>query len=259
MKLTRFTLLRITLLLGCLAVVAATSAHQREFTRNWNQSVDVTVFPINADSSVATDKYISELTSEDFGIINRWGEREARRHDLLLSHPFNVTRGDTINTLPPPFPGDGNSVQILIWGLKLRYWAWRNTPDDGGGLTRVRMFVLYQTGKENTPLEHSLGLQKGLIGLVHAFSSDRQTEQNNIVIAHELLHTVGALDKYDNQGHPAQPRGLAYPNQSPLFPQSHAEIMAGRIPRSTRRSEMAASLQHVVINPYTATEINWIK
>ena len=259
MKLTRFSMIRITLLLGCLAVVAATSAHQREFTRNWNQAIEVTVFPINADNSVATDKYIRSLSSEDFGIINRWGEREAKRHELLLTKPFNVARGDTITTLPPTFPESTDALSVLLWGLKFRYWAWRNTPDDGGSLTRVRMFVLYQTGDKNTPLQHSLGMQKGLMGLVHAFSSDRQTQQNNIVIAHELLHTVGALDKYDAQGHPAQPIGLANPAQSPLFPQRRAEIMAGRIPHSERRSEMAASLRHVVINPYTATEINWIK
>lgn len=256
---TRFKAIRITLLLGCLAAVAATSAHQREFTRNWNQTINVTVFPINADNSVATKKYISKLTNKDFGIIDRWGEREAKRHKLVLAKPFKVSLGDTLNAIPPPFPNNDHSMSVLIWGLKLRYWAWKNTPDDGGGLTRIRMFVLYQTGEENTPLPHSLGLQKGLIGLVHAYNAEKQSQQNNIVIAHEVLHTVGALDKYDNEGHPALPVGLANPSQSPLFPQQQAEIMAGSIPRTAKRSEMAKSLRHVVINPYTATEINWIK
>lgn len=121
------------------------------------------------------------------------------------------------------------------------------------------MFVLYQTGDDTQPLQHSLGLQKGLIGLVHAFSTDTQTQQNNIVIAHELLHTVGALDKYDKEGHPVLPNGLANPEQFPPLPQHRAEIMAGSIARSARRSEMAESLRYVVINPHTATEINWIK
>jgi hypothetical protein len=259
MKLIRFKTIRITLLLGCLAAVAATSAHQREFTRNWNQTIDVTVFPINADNSATTRRYISKLSDKDFAIIDRWGEREAKRHNLILAQPFRVSLGDTVNTMPPTFPSNASSISVLFWGLKARYWAWKNTPDDGGGLTRVRMFVMYQAGKENTALQHSLGLQKGLIGLVHAFSSDRQAPQNNIVIAHELLHTVGALDKYDNEGNPALPIGFANPTQSPLFPQRRAEIMAGRIPRAAKQSEMAQSLRHVVINPYTATEINWIK
>ncbi len=259
MKFTRFTIIRITLLLGCLAAVAATSAHQREHTRNWEQSIEVTVFPINADNSVKTDNYIMELTDTDFSIINRWGVREAERHGLPLQKPFNVTLGDTVYALPPAFPEQANSLSVLLWGLKFRYWAWRNTPDDGGGLTRVRMFVLYQTGSDGIPLRHSLGLEKGLIGLIHAFSSKRQTQQNNVVIAHELLHTVGAQDKYDTQGHPLLPIGLADPNQLPLLPQTRAEIMAGRIPKSAQRSEMADSLRNVRINAFTATEINWIK
>ena len=50
-----------------------------------------------------------------------------------------------------------------------------------------------------TQLAHSLGLQKGLIGVVNAFASSSQAAENNVVIAHELLHTVGATDKYDPQ------------------------------------------------------------
>lgn len=259
MKVTRFTLFRIIVLLACLASVATISAHQRDATRSWEKSIEVSIFPINADGTQATQRYIDQLDDKDFGIINRWGAREAKRYSMPLEQPFNVTVGDTIDSLPPQFPGNANSLSVLFWGLKLRYWAWRHTPDDGGGLTRVRMFVLYHEGNDSDALEHSVGLQKGLIGLVHAFSDKDQTQQNNIVIAHELLHTVGAVDKYDLNGNPVQPVGLAHPNRRPMYPQRAAEIMSGRIPRTALRSTMAESLKHVVINPYTATEINWIK
>lgn len=259
MKLTRFTLFRIAILLVCLSSVAMINAHQRDSTRSWQQSIDVTIFPINADGEPSTQQYIDKLSDKDFSIINRWGVREAKRYSMPLEKPFNVSMGDSINSLPPPFPGNRNGLSVILWGLKFRYWAWRNTPDDGGGLTRVRMFVMYHKGNDTDALEHSLGLEKGLIGLVHAFSDEEQTHQNNIVIAHELLHTVGAVDKYDVNGNPIQPVGLAYPNRVPMYPQRAAEIMSGRIPRSELRSEMAQSLKHVVINPFTATEINWIK
>jgi len=259
MKMSRFALLRTTVLIGILIVVAFKSAHQNEYTRNWNQTIDVTVFPINADGSEKTAQYISSLNSEHYSIINRWGEREAERYKLLLKKPFNVVKGENVAAIPPAFPSEANYISVLVWGLKFRYWAWRNTPNDNGGLTRVRMFVLYQTGTDGESLQHSLGLKKGLIGLVHAFSLETQTQQNNIVIAHELLHTVGAIDKYDAQGNPLLPHGLAQPQLSPRYPQKSAEIMAGRIPHSNRRSEMAASLRYVRINPYTAAEINWVK
>lgn len=258
MSLSRFATFRVTILLACLLIVGFTSAHQRVYTRNWNQTLEVTVFPINGDGHLSTDRYIESLTDKKMNIINRWGEREARRYNLDLPRPFNVGVGEQIKNLPPTFPENANSIDVLVWGLRFRYWAWRNTPDEGS-LTRVRMFVVYQAGEDNRPLQHSLGLQKGLIGLVYAYSLDQQTAQNNIVIAHELLHTVGAIDKYDSRGGPMHPIGYANPDRIPVYPQRNAEIMAGRIPTSPGNSYMAESLRSVIVNPYTATEINWIQ
>jgi len=107
---------------------------------------------------------------------------------------------------------------------------------------------------------HSLGLQKGLIGVVNAFASDEQAAQNNVVVAHELLHTVGATDKYDaSTNQPTHPGGYAEPDKDPLLPQTFAEIMAGRIPWSTTQSEMPGSLDKVLIGTQTAQEINWLR
>jgi len=258
MRLPGIATLRIGLLLICLVVVGFTSAHQRVYTRNWNQTLQVMVYPINGDGHLATASYIESLTSENFNSIDRWGVREAKRHDLTLAEPFDVELGQQILKLPPAFPDDGNAVDVLVWGLRLRYWAWRNTPDQGS-LTTVRMFVVYQTGEDGRPLQHSLGLQKGLIGLVYAYSLHEQTAQNNIVIAHEFLHTVGAIDKYNGYGGPMRPIGYANPDRSPLYPQRYAEIMAGTIPTSPYQSYMAESLRSVIVNPYTAMEINWIQ
>ena len=253
----RFATIRILLLLTCLVVVGYTSAHQRVYSRNWNQTLQAVVYPINGDGHLATESYIKSLDSDDFSIINRWGEREAERHDLPLPTPFNVTLGEQVNKLPPAYPDKPNWVKVLAWGLRFRLWAWRHTPDDGG-LTRVRMFVVYQTGDDHQPLQHSLGMQKGLMGLVFAYSENSQTAQNNIVIAHELLHTVGAADKYNSYGGPLMTVGYANPTRTPLYPQRNAEIMAGRIPTSTYSSYMAESLRSVIVNSYTASEINWI-
>ena len=258
MRLPRFATIRVTLLVTCLLVVGFTSTHQHVYSRNWNQTLEVRVYPINGDGYLTTDRYIKDLSNEDFSIINRWGEREAKRYGLDLPTPFNVELGDTIKAMPPMFPESANAIDAIFWGLRFRYWAWRHTPDSGS-LTRVRMFVVYQTGDDERPLQHSLGMQKGLMGLVYAYSLDGQSAQNNVVIAHELLHTVGAIDKYDPTGGPMLPVGYANPDRSPLYPQRNAEIMAGRIPTSAYSSYMAESLRSVIVNPYTAAEINWIE
>lgn len=256
MPLPRPSTVRISILLLVLAVVGFTSMHQRVYTRNWSQTLHVTVFPINGDGYLSTQQYINNLTDRSFSAINRWGEREARRYDLDLNTPFAVNLGSQIVSPPPGFPGNANAFDVLVWGLRFRYWAWKNTPDDGADMTRVRMFVVYHTG-EDAPLQHSLGMQKGLMGLVHAFSLPAQTAQNNIVIAHEMLHTVGAIDKYGYYGNPLHPQGYANIFRTPLYPQRYAEIMAGKIPTSSYSSYMAESLRSTIVNDYTAGEINW--
>jgi hypothetical protein len=96
-----------------------------------------------------------------------------------------------------------------------------------------------------------------LLGVVHVFASDSQQAQNNIVIAHELLHTLGAIDKYDASGQPLNPQGYADLHAYPLHPQQQAEIMAGRIPVTEHRAEMPRSLADTVIGYATAAEIGW--
>ena len=65
----------------------------------------------------------------------------------------------------------------------------------------------------------SHGLQKGLVGVVHAFADDTMTGSNAVVIAHELLHTVGASDKYDlTTGAPLYPTVTRIPAATPLPP-----------------------------------------
>jgi len=166
--------------------------------------------------------------------------------------------GETLRVYPPAAPHpDSNVVSIIIWGLKFRYWAYKNTPDDQSNLHRVRVFVHYHEVKENVHLQHSLGLDKGLLSIVHAFASKQQEPQNNIVIAHELLHTVGATDKYNAMLQPVFPDGYAEPDNIPLFPQSQAEIMSAKIPLSADHSRMADSLDQCIIGDKTAIEINW--
>ena len=83
--------------------------------------------------------------------------------------------------------------------------------------------------------------------------------QNNMVMLHELLHTLGATDKYDlRTDQPLYPDGYAQPELQPRLPQKKAEIMAGRIPLSEHHAEMPERLADVVIGPKTAREIGWI-
>jgi hypothetical protein len=120
------------------------------------------------------------------------------------------------------------------------------------------MFVLYHDPATLERAPDSHGLQKGLLGIVHAFADPAMTGSNNIVIAHEFLHTVGASDKYDlGSGAPLFPSGFADRDRTPLYPQDRAEIMAGRRALTVSEWEMPRTLREVVVGPETALEIRW--
>jgi hypothetical protein len=53
--------------------------------------------------------------------------------------------------------------------------------------------------------------------------------------------------------------GFADPDRQPLYPQSRAEVMAGRRALSRQEIEMPQSLRDVVVGPVTAHEISWVK
>ena len=164
-----------------------------------------------------------------------------------------------LDTIPPPPPFGGNALQVIVWSLQMRYWAWVNAAFDGPK-PHVRVFVLYHDPDRVTRVDHSLGLQKGLIGVVNAFASQAQGAQNDVVIAHELLHTLGATDRYDPRSdQPTFPDGYAEPEREPLLPQAYAEIMAGRVPVTENEAEMPGSLEEVLIGAKTAREINWVR
>ncbi len=93
---------------------------------------------------------------------------------------------------------------------------------------------------------------------MHLFAARSQVAQNDIVIAHELLHTFGATDKYDLASDaPRYPEGFAEPAREPRFPQRYAEIMAGRVPLGPQRQVMPDELSQTRIGPATAREIGW--
>ena len=79
------------------------------------------------------------------------------------------------------------------------------------------------------------------------------------MLAHELLHTLGATDKYSLTSNlPRFPDGFADPTLKPAMPQKKAELMAGRIPLDEQHAEMPESLRSVVVGRLTAAEIGWL-
>lgn len=254
-----FRNIRLLILVGFLVLAGLYTAHQLIYSRAWHTPLTVVIYPINGDGRADTSAYIRALTDYSFKGIDDFTAREASRYKLLVSRPTKTLVGPTLSVLPPKLPVDAGPFESLFWGLKVRWWAYDKTPDNDYPWNTVRMYVSYHSNAELRTLDHSVGLQKGLMGIVNAFALPQQSKQNNIVIAHELLHTVGASDKYNQFLNPIFPVGYANPNRQPRYPQRAAEIMAGRIPTSEYSSYMALSLKSVIVGETTAREINWIQ
>ena len=252
-----FRRLRILLLLGVLAMAAGLTWLEQSMVRAWRAPLDVAVIPINGDGSPAAAETIRTLQADDFGDINAFLERESARYGVKLSPAMQVTLLPALDEMPPVPPRDRSVLKTVFWSLQLRWWVYRQSGALLPQLGKVKLFVLYHAPLDGIALEHSLGLQKGLIGVVHAFADPRQTQQNNIVIAHELLHTLGATDKYGAEGRPVYPQGYAEPDLPPHLPRREAEIMAGRMVNAAGRVVMPPSLERCVIGAMTAHEINF--
>jgi hypothetical protein len=253
-----FRTLRIAVLSLVLINVAVGAWLARARSTSWEHPLRVAVFPIDADGSPATRAYLEGLARAEFQAIDDFFGEEARRYGVELSDPVDVFLAPEVRAIPPQSPAGGSVLNVMLWSLQLRYWAWRHAEYPGPE-PDVRLFVLYHDPEQVTRVPHSLGLQQGLIGVVYAFAGDGQAEQNNVVIAHELLHTLGASDKYEpSTNQPGHPDGYAEPDREPLWPQDLAEIMAGRIPISADESQMPEGLEQALVGVATAREIRWI-
>lgn len=252
-----FRRIRILLLLGVLAAAIGFTWLEQYMVRSWRAPLDVVVIPINGDGSAAASETIQALQASDFGEINAFLEREAARYGVKRSPAMQVALRPELKQKPPPPPDDSSVLKTIFWSLQLRWWVYQQSDAWLPQIGTVRLFVLYHAPQDGVALAHSLGLQKGLIGVVHAFADGSQARQNNIVIAHELLHTLGATDKYGADGRPVYPQGYADPELPQLMPRRQAEIMAGRLVNGAGRVVMPPSLEQCVIGALTAYEINF--
>jgi len=248
--------IRIGILLFVLFLVGADAYLTHYRAVSWDDTLWVAIYPINPEHDPVVEQYISQLSDRNFKPIETFFEEEAEQAHLSLKQPFKVLLAHEVDEIPPSPPQDRGRFKIMWWSLKLRWWAITHSQTDFS--PNIKMYVLYHNYDKVKQLEHSLGLEKGMIGVVNAYAYRRMEGKNDVVIAHEMLHTVGATDKYDLQtGQPIYPDGFAEPDNDPLYPQEYAELMAGHIPLSKTEIVMPANLNEVILGPKTMAEINW--
>lgn len=251
-----FKKIRISILLFVLFFVAVSTWLTQARSTNWDNSLWVKIYPINADGSRAATNYIADLTARDFSGIETFLDREIEKYSVPLDRPVRLELGKPVHEQPPQLGNAPNVLSVMLWSLKMRWWSGSVTDDQDNIEPDVRIFVRYHAPDTAVTLENSVGLRKGMVGIVNGYASRRHRGTNNVIIVHEFLHTLGATDKYSlDTGQPIAPDGLAEPQRTPLYPQRYAEIMGGRIAIAANDSMIPKNLKYAVIGPLTAREI----
>lgn len=251
-----FKAIRIAVLLFVLVFVGASAWLTQARSTDWNNSLWVKVYPINADGSEASRRYLERLELDHFDGIEAFLAREVSRYGHDLARPVRMELGTAVREQPPALPPEPATLKVMWWSVRMRWWAWRVASGQDSPPPDVRVFVRYHDPGTDLRLESSVGLQKGMVGVVNAYAGRRHRGTNNVVIAHEFLHTLGASDKYDAaSGLPLFPHGYGEPGRTPRHPQRLAEIMGGRIALSDDEAVIPKNLEYAVIGELTASEI----
>jgi len=251
--------LRVFILLLILIIVALGNWATNMRATDWSHSLRVVIYPINGDHSETTAEYINNLDVDYFSSIKPFFIEELANYNIILDDPIDIALSPPVKEHPPQIPVNGSLLDIVIWSLKLRYWAFQR-DEYQGPKPEIQLFALYFDPTETPEVRHSTGLEKGHIAIINLFAHEKQKNSNQFVITHEILHTLGATDKYNlSTNNPIYPHGYAEPELEPLYPQAFAEIMGGRIPFNAQKSNIPESLSEVIIGEQTAKEIRLIK
>lgn len=255
-----FKYIRLLVLLFILFIVAVDAWLDRARSTDWNNTLTVVIVPVNPEASEVVDRYIADLNADDLQPIAKFFDREAGKYISIKNSAFKFLVGEELHEQAPELEPNAQWFDAVVWSLRSRYWVYQKRKKYKHLFPDIMLFVNYYDPAEHNRVRHSVGLEKGLYGIVYGFGNSINKKQNHIVIAHELLHTLGASDKYEpSSNQPLFPIGYAERDKQPLYPQSKAELMAGRVPIDAGTSFMPESLNDVVIGPETALEINWLK
>lgn len=166
---------------------------------------------------------------------------------------------DRLFPLAPASEGFGDRVRHAI-----TVWSATRGADRAAGLGPgpwdARLYLLLERPRAPGAASYAegAGAVGGEVGLVRAWVAGDDATLALSALGHELLHCLGASDKYDPAGRAREPEGLAEPERAPRHPQRLAEWMVGEVPVAPGRGRLPAGLEELGVGPVTAREIGWL-
>lgn len=255
-----FFRVRVTLLsivLGLVLLWGAKDYWQRRARKQWRGPMRVALVLVERGPVPAAT--LSKLQDRAFELERRLGHEFARYGGTF--DPFSiVVKGPVTTEADPPRVGEQDLTGLVRHSFAL--WRWTRDLDARGAVEwrgyEARIYlVLTPAERERPAFVEGESEDGGRVGVARADIDESMIDFALFVATHELLHTLGASDKYDALGRASFPSGYAEPQKSPLLPQRGAEVMARNLPLSPGSERPPESLDELWVGEATAREIGW--
>ena len=256
----RFFRARVSVLLAVLACVllwAGADCYQRRARTTWRR-------PLNVALVLVERGPVGVSTTGLFGDRARTLERrlasEYKRHTDRDFSPFSFAIKGPIRDKQPPPSVEPGALALLRFTYAL--WSWTEEIDARAQIQRgdydARIYLVMKPGAPGSVVfAEGEGEYGGRVGVAQVDVARDSIDFPLFVAAHELMHTLGASDKYDSSGNAIYPDGFAEPYHAPLYPQRGAEIMARDLPLSPTSARPPDTLDELFVGNTTAAEIGW--
>lgn len=258
-----FRRVRIAVLAAVLAVVllwAWNDVRRRQARTSWKKPVQVALVllrrgPVDPGAVSALRSRTPDLEARLAAEMQRHrGSSEPRPFAFTVYGPVDVGAG------PPEPQGD------TLGDLGRHAWSsWQYFRDvDARASVEWRAadsriyLVLSPPRSQARKTVEGQSEQGGRVGSVEVELDASMVDFALFVATHELLHTLGATDKYDARGRARVPDGLPEPARSPLYPQPAAEVMARNVVLGPELERPPDTLDELAVGPATAREIGWL-
>ncbi len=174
--------------------------------------------------------------------------------DVLGPWPARVT--------PPELASPEDGHLKMAWQSLQYAWYYEDLAEAHGvelDEYGTVIIVVYASSDDDLAA-HSRGSERRRLAIAHIDVEDPNPAYAIVTVAHELAHTLGAVDNYDfNSQRSVYPEGFVQPFAEPLYPQRYAELMAVDKPLGPHHDVEIRSLDEVRIGHYTAAQLGWIE
>lgn len=248
------------IVLGGVLLWAGNDWWRRRERSAWKRPLRVVLVLVEREPVPAAT--LQTLTSRTFDLERRL-KSELLRHRGSSVEPFSIdVKGPVRAAADPPSAAADDLWSMATHSLSL--WRWTRDLDERSGVAwrgyDSRIYLVLRPSRDAEPrVVEGESEQGGRVGVARADIDPEMVDFALFVATHELMHTLGANDKYDERGHAIFPSGFADPGREPLFPQPGAEVMARNVPVAPNEERPPETLDELFVGDETAREIGWMR